>query len=130
MKALVVDDDPIVCVVLTDALAKFGFREVLTADNGERAATLFTEHEAEITLVCSDLNMPERDGIEFMQFLANRRFRPQVILVSGAHATVRKSAELLAKARNIDVIGTLRKPIAHADLEELRPVVCSGMATR
>ena len=123
MKALVIDDDPIVCVVLVDTLSRLGFSEVLTAADGEDAVPLFKKHEADIGLVCSDLNMPGLDGVGFMDFMAERSSSPQVILVSGAHASVRKSAEILAKAKNINVIGSIAKPLSASSLETLSSLV-------
>ena len=119
MKALVVDDDPIVRTVLSVALQKLGFCEVLTAENGEDAAWVYTENEYEICLVSSDLNMPNLDGIEFIQFLSERLSEPQVILVSGAHESIRTGAKALATIRKLNLIGSFSKPVPITDFQKL-----------
>ena len=104
MKVLVVDDDPIVCAILADALEKLGVEHVLVAQDGEDAAWLFTENEYDIPVIICDLNMPRLNGIEFVQFLSGRMSEPCIVFVSGAHATIRNSAVALAEACNLCVI--------------------------
>ncbi len=61
---LIVDDDDLLCQILTDLLEKAGFR-VATAGNGEEGLS-FLENIIPAAIV-SDLVMPEMDGLEFCQ---------------------------------------------------------------
>ena len=59
-KILVVDDDPHIREVISFALQKAGM-EVLSAENGQQALTLFTASPTD--LIVLDINMPEMDGL-------------------------------------------------------------------
>lgn len=120
MKVLIVDDDPIVSIVLATILQKHGFTEILTAENGDKAERLLlAEGEHDIGLMFLDLNMPKRNGIEFISFLSGRPSAPSIVFVTGAHQTIVKGAEALASANQLHVIGTLRKPIEHLQASEI-----------
>ena len=62
-----------------------------------------------------DLNMPEKDGIEVMRDLADKRCNPTFILVSGFDERVLHSAKQLAESKQLRVAKILSKPI---DTEE------------
>jgi len=59
-KILVVDDDPHIREVISFALQKAEM-EVLSAENGQQALTLFTASPTD--LIVLDINMPEMDGL-------------------------------------------------------------------
>ncbi|WP_241242350.1 SpoIIE family protein phosphatase [Thalassotalea sp. G2M2-11] len=59
--ALVVDDSPMQCKVLSILLKEEGYR-VLTANDGARAIALFVEHQPDLVLM--DINMPVMNGFQ------------------------------------------------------------------
>ena len=74
-KILVVDDDPHIREVISFALQKAGM-EVLSAENGQQALTLFTASPTD--LIVLDINMPEMDGLAYCREI--RKFSEVPIL--------------------------------------------------
>lgn len=62
-KVLIVDDEVGVLHTLERALRKEGY-ELLTAQSGAKALELLASHK--VAVILSDINMPEMDGIEFL----------------------------------------------------------------
>jgi signal transduction histidine kinase/DNA-binding response OmpR family regulator len=66
-KILVVEDDPLNLLLISEVLRKMGV-EVITAGNGNEAVDMLLEHDP--SLIFMDINMPEIDG-----FMATERIR-------------------------------------------------------
>jgi CheY-like chemotaxis protein len=64
---MVVEDEPINMMLITEVLNKMGF-EVIGANNGKHALEILPRHEPE--LIFMDVNMPEMDG-----YTATRQIR-------------------------------------------------------
>jgi sigma-B regulation protein RsbU (phosphoserine phosphatase) len=64
-KILIVDDDPVILVILERIFKKSGF-EVISAKNGKEAADLLSN---EICAVILDLDMPIMGGIDCLRFI-------------------------------------------------------------
>lgn len=72
-KAMVVDDSRAIRLILSKTLADLGY-EVCQATNGKEAVAVI-ERENGISLVLVDWNMPEMNGLEFVQHVrSNPRF--------------------------------------------------------
>lgn len=71
------------------------------------------------SILVLDLHMPEMDGIEVMRRLAKMQYPPALILVSGHDMAVLYSAEKLCRAHGLEILATLRKPLALSELQEL-----------
>lgn len=56
---MVVEDDPINMMLITEVLRKMGF-EIIRAENGRQALEILPHHQPE--LIFMDVNMPELDG--------------------------------------------------------------------
>lgn len=68
MKALIVEDDPSIRLLLQKILEKYG--ECHTAENGTQAVEAFSDAHAfgrPFNLVCLDIMMPEMDGHEALR---------------------------------------------------------------
>ena len=120
-QALVVDDDPILLQVLTAFLAQHRVT-VLTAHNGDAATVLLSEHD-DIDLIITDLHMPDSNGIEFMQHLRDAACRIPLVIASSADKTAMTSAEVLARAYQLNFIGAAPKPINFNELAKLLGLV-------
>lgn len=70
-------------------------------------------------LLIIDINMPEVDGIEAIEGVADVDRPLRVRFVSGAMETTLVAANLIAEARNIAVGRSIFKPVALADLKAL-----------
>lgn len=84
-RILVVDDEPQILRVLRRGLESHGF-EVVTASNAKAALELWKA--APVTLVVTDLRMPEMDGVELCARIRRDSLVPILILsVKGDEAT-------------------------------------------
>jgi CheY-like chemotaxis protein len=123
LRVLLLDDDAFMLSVLADLLADLGNFDLRCETDAKRAlASLASEPPG--LLVC-DLSMPDMDGIEFMHAAGEAGFRGQIILLSGMDSGVRRSAERLARAHGLNVLGAFKKPIT---LDELRVALAPLLA--
>lgn len=65
MKVLVVDDSKMTCMVAQKTLNSLGINDVLLAGDGAEALALFQQNEVDV--IFSDWNMPNMNGLEFLQ---------------------------------------------------------------
>ena len=71
------------------------------------------------SILIIDIVLPEIDGIELIDWLANGLNTPPVILISGYSGKYLNLAKHLATAKGIEVLGMLEKPFSIEKLEEL-----------
>ncbi|NMF91267.1 EAL domain-containing protein [Aromatoleum petrolei] len=128
MKTLIVDDDPILCRLLASQLAALDVGDVRSHVRGREALVQVARGEAEVGLIFADLRMPELDGIEFVRELARFGYRGSLILMSGEDPRILHSAERLARAHGLRVLGSLSKPTTPAGLRAVLDRHVSGMA--
>jgi EAL domain-containing protein (putative c-di-GMP-specific phosphodiesterase class I) len=114
MRALVVDDDPLMTELIAMLLRDCGFAQVDTADSGQAALENLSRHPIHV-LIC-DLNMPGMDGIQLMSRIAALEQRPAIILISGEHSRILDSSRQFAEAKQLTLLGVLRKPVAREPL--------------
>lgn len=80
-KALVVDDSRAIRTILSKMLVGLGF-DVCQASNGREGLDVLEKEFPNISLVLADWNMPEMNGIEFVQKLrADDRFASVVVMM-------------------------------------------------
>jgi CheY-like chemotaxis protein len=82
---LVVDDDPMLCDILAQALADEGY-PVLTAANGEEALAIASTLDGQLALVVTDILLHEMDGLDLAARLASLKTPPAVLFISGVAA--------------------------------------------
>lgn len=114
MRALVVDDDPLMTELIAMLLRDCGFAQIDTVDSGQAALEHLSRHASHV-LIC-DLNMPGMDGIQLMSRIAELDQRPAIILVSGEHSRILDSSRQFAEAKQLTLLGVLRKPVAREPL--------------
>jgi two-component system NtrC family sensor kinase len=78
---LVVDDEPLICMLASDGLRNAGFR-TLEAHNGQQAIDLLEKGE-QVDVVFSDVQMPGMDGFELQRWVRQHRPQTRVLLASG-----------------------------------------------
>jgi len=78
---LVVDDDPFVSEMLAEILDSGGY-QVDTTENGA-SALVKLEDLPEISLVISDMNMPEMSGLELIEAIRQRGSDVPIIILTG-----------------------------------------------
>jgi EAL domain-containing protein (putative c-di-GMP-specific phosphodiesterase class I) len=117
LRALVVDDDALMTELIAMLLRDCGFAQVDMAGDGQAALDHLSRRNAHL-LIC-DLNMPGMDGIQLMSRIAALEQRPAIILVSGEHSRILDSSRQFAEAKQLTLLGVLRKPVARDPLISL-----------
>jgi CheY-like chemotaxis protein len=111
---LVIDDDELVRIMLTQMLRMDTHRVTVAAD-GKEGLRLALEIDPD--LVIMDMLMPLMDGIETIMAMAAARMAVPIIAISGGRRAI--SAEFnLESAAMMGVKATLAKPFAIAALRK------------
>ena len=108
---LLVDDDPSLLRLLSMRLENEGY-QVLTADNAERALSLLNTKA--ISLVITDLRMPDTDGMALFEQINHRRPGLPVIIMT-AHGSIPDAVDATQRG----VTGFLTKPLDHDQLRTM-----------
>jgi len=114
MRTLVIDDEPFVLKLLARQLKNLGFEEVVLHECGHDALTMLENQAETIGLIFCDLQMPQMDGVEFVRHLVRIGYTGSLVLVSGEADRVLQSAEKLARAHQLRVLGVLQACFARA----------------
>jgi CheY-like chemotaxis protein len=109
--ALLVDDDSFALSVMSRMLTDLGVENVTTALSGSAGLVAFDRSVPAPDLVLCDLHMPAGDGFQFMEGLGARHFDGGVVLVSGMNDKVRRSASLMGRFYNLQLLANLNKPV-------------------
>ena len=110
-KIVVVDDDPFMLRVICRQLRDLGFQDVAPTPSGEAAIAACASPDTTPDIILLDLKMPGMDGIELLRHLGERNFAGGIIFLSGEDAVTMRSAEALARAYHLRILGTHSKPI-------------------
>lgn len=112
---LVLDDEPDICMFITDVAGDAGFNCV-SANSFEDFKNLYSPGAS---VVVVDLVLGESDGIEVLRYLAGCGCEADIIPISGYDGRTLNTAHELASALGLNVPGHLQKPIRLAQLEDL-----------
>lgn len=127
MKILLIDDEAFALKLLVHQLAALGLRQVTPVAGGAEALALL-EGGARFDLILTDLQMPGMDGVEFVRALTQAGYDGELVLVSGEDRRILQTAEQLARAHGLRVLGHLNKPVAPERLAEVLAQHVEGMA--
>lgn len=116
-KVYIIDDDALIVEMLSQFISMLGY-EVEGFTSAINYFADYPDDEGDYAIML-DLNMPDMDGIEVIRQLAERDSNASLILISGYDTSVLHSAEKLAHAHNLKIIGSLTKPISFSLLESL-----------
>jgi DNA-binding NtrC family response regulator len=111
-RILVVDDEENTRIGLSKLLSQEGF-EVESAANGNDALDLLGQQK--VSLVISDINMPDMNGLAFLRELSRKFPSTNVIMI-----TAYEGVESYLEAMNLGAYEYLHKPVR---LDELRSVM-------
>lgn len=117
LRALVVDDDPMMVDIISALLSDAGLVSLETAGDGATALEYLAAGPVEL-LVC-DLNMPGMDGIRLMSHVASLPDRPAIILLSGEDPRILDVSRQFAEAKGLTILGVLSKPVDVESLMEM-----------
>ena len=116
-RLLLIDDEPALADFLATAARECGFEPAIARNEAEFRHQ-FAESRPQV--VALDLGMPEKDGVEYLRFLADEQYREPVLIISGFDRRVLDSAFRLGEALGLHMAGPVEKP---ARLEELESVL-------
>lgn len=115
VRILIVEDHEFQRVMLERALRVAGVELIEIACNGAEALHLLRSSTTAFDLVITDIVMPEVDGIELIGMFAE--IAPGVPLVlCSSHQWALEVGMHIAEAKNVPMLGALRKPLTPATL--------------
>jgi len=110
-KILIVDDNPNMSSLLVEMLEVFQYDAMRANDGVEALEVIETK---DISMVITDMRMPNMSGLELLQAVKEKHPKMPVILISGYSVDDVDSGIVKAKAD-----GFLNKPFMMADIEKL-----------
>jgi DNA-binding response OmpR family regulator len=116
LRVLIVDDEPEVCDFMRDVALGVGY-DVVTANRAEDFKAAFARSATDVIML--DLTLPGTDGIELLNYMAERGTRARILIVSGYDESISRMAYTIGAARGLDMAGVLPKPVQVAELKGL-----------
>jgi DNA-binding response OmpR family regulator len=120
-RILLIDDDTLICRVMTKTLARAG-HEVIEANDGQEGLKLFRTHRP--VLVITDILMPKQEGITTI--LELRREAPTVTIIAISGGGQGYGMDYLDFARKLGADAVLPKPFRPAELTDVVNNLLSG----
>lgn len=106
-RLLIVDDEAAIARIIEQAARDVGFQVRAIFDSGDFEKAV---QEIDPNVVILDIAMPGRDGLELIGHLAASNFPGKVVVMSGSDKSYIQMSSTIAKARGLNVAGTLEKP--------------------
>lgn len=119
LRILVVEDEEFILGLTCRILENIGCMNVETAMNGKQAIDQLTGDGRPFDIVICDLKMPDMDGFEFMQKVAEWDTTGGLIILSGEGKRMLKKAQKLAKSKKLNILGVIPKPLDQDVLKKL-----------
>lgn len=113
IKVMVVDDQASMRAMIRRALQDLGFRDV--RDKGSAPEALEAVRADRVHLIISDYNMPEMDGLQFLEAVRNDAVIGKTVFIM---LTGSADKEIVQKAAALGVNNYVVKPFAPAALKE------------
>ena len=113
-RLLVVDDEPRFRDFVKNVAVKLGF-DVECARDGHEFQTMCGANSPDVVVL--DIVMPGIDGVELVQWLAERGEEMHLVIVTGFAPDYAALAKKLGEARGLLSVTTLTKPVRMADLK-------------
>jgi EAL domain-containing protein (putative c-di-GMP-specific phosphodiesterase class I)/CheY-like chemotaxis protein len=116
---LVLDDDAFALKLICFQLKKLGYPAIHAFSSPATALEYMRNDANAVALILCDLQMPEIDGIEFIQRVVDLNYKGGLIVISGEDGRTLKSAQNFAENFGLMSLGALSKPVKVAHLEAL-----------
>jgi DNA-binding response OmpR family regulator len=115
-RLLVVDDEPVQCLIVTRAMAAAGFAadSVTSLEEASRRVA-----SCAYDVIVLDLSLGGREGISLLRLIAASPSDPIVVLMSRLDERVRAASTRFAVALGLRVAGALEKPVGPSALRAL-----------
>lgn len=115
-RLLAIEDNQNIADMICRAASDMGFQTQST--DGGHAAEIYQSFKPDIIVL--DILMPEKDGLEVLQFLKESKCQAHIVILSGSSDAYRKIAERLGTANGLNIVGNLSKPFR---INELRMIL-------
>jgi EAL domain-containing protein (putative c-di-GMP-specific phosphodiesterase class I)/CheY-like chemotaxis protein len=119
-RLLIIDDDLSLCETMALVGQRMGY-ETKYITTPLDAASLLSEWQP--TVIITDLQMPQHDGIKLLNQLSALRVTAKIIVVSGTESKIMETAHAIGIQGGLNVIASIRKPFR---AEELRNALQSS----
>jgi response regulator of citrate/malate metabolism len=113
---LIVDDDSFIQDYFSEMLSALHISDIHIASNGSVGLRTLAQMSRPPDFLICDVFMPDKDGIEFLDDLAYRKYQGGIILVSGLDVSVMDIAQQIALNKGLNVWGAFCKPVSFATL--------------
>ena len=110
MRVLVADDNPLIALGLSKRLRSLGHEPLGPAADGQEAIELANESRPDLYLF--DIEMPNVDGLEAAQLLADNGLRRPVVVITGVD-----DPSLIERSIATGVSAYLTKPVDERELQ-------------
>ena len=112
IRVLIVEDSPIALTILKRMLSSSGDILIVgTATNGKKALAIVNEVNPDV--ICTDLNMPEMNGLEFTQEIMAIYPKPILVISASVQETDHDNVFQLLQAGAVDIFP---KPVGGLDI--------------
>ena len=115
---LQVDDDPLFNAVCTRHFQRSELIQLIQVTSIE-AAELRLKQTPEIDVLMLDLSLPGRDGVEFLETLADINFTGRLVIISSQSSHVIKMAGTIATVKGLNLVARVEKPLTPEKLASL-----------
>ena len=108
---LYVEDDEDTKEVMRNTLSEFS-KNIIMADNGEEAMKILNTKD--INLIITDIEMPDKNGIEFIREVRSTNLNIPVIVF-----TAYSTKDYLLECVNLNIQGYIQKPISYQKIKDV-----------
>lgn len=130
LRVLAIDDEVFQLKLLMVQITQLGRTRVQPSRNARDALAILQEDPAAFDVITCDLQMPDMDGIEFVRHLAQTGFTGSLVLISGEDPRILQTAERLAQAHSLRLLGALHKPVTPEQLSVVMTAARSEAVVR
>jgi DNA-binding response OmpR family regulator len=116
LRVLAIDDEPGINSLVKKAVETSGHDAIATADFEEFRSAIESWHPA---VVIIDINMPNRDGVELLRYLAEAKCPALICVSSGLDDMTVDAVIRLGVDRGLKMGAKLPKPMRLTDLQRV-----------
>lgn len=116
LSVLIADDDPFFHAVVREMLDTLHVSDLHVAHNGKQALSVLSQLATPPDVLICDVFMPDMDGLEILNQLADRKYGGRILMVSGGDASMLNLSQYLGAGYGLNIVASVVKPLA---LEQL-----------